>query len=75
MKKCRAERLRRCLLMWLLVAPPLAAAADAVEAPSLELLEFLGNWETDDGKWQDPLEFMQELAAQEAVAKEAAAKK
>jgi len=24
--------------------------------PSLELLEFLGNWETDDGNWVDPTE-------------------
>jgi len=22
--------------------------------PSLELLEFLGEWETDDGEWVDP---------------------
>ena len=24
------------------------------EMPSLELLEFLGDWETDDGEWIDP---------------------
>ena len=24
--------------------------------PSLELLEFLGSWETDDGEWIDPSE-------------------
>ena len=24
------------------------------EKPSLELLEFLGEWETDSGKWIDP---------------------
>ena len=23
-------------------------------APSMELLEFLGSWETDDGEWVDP---------------------
>ena len=26
------------------------------EAPSIELLEFLGEWETFDGEWIDPLE-------------------
>ncbi len=24
------------------------------DAPSMELLEFLGSWETDDGEWVDP---------------------
>ena len=27
--------------------------------PSLELLEFLGDWETDDGVWIDPSELNQ----------------
>ena len=27
--------------------------------PSLELLEFLGDWETDDGEWIDPEELDQ----------------
>lgn len=26
-------------------------------AISIELLEFLGEWETDDGDWVDPMEF------------------
>lgn len=26
-------------------------------SPSIELLEFLGEWETDDGHWIDPTEF------------------
>ena len=26
-------------------------------SPSLELLEFLGEWETENGKWVDPTEF------------------
>lgn len=26
------------------------------ETPSLEFLEFLGDWETDDGEWIDPEE-------------------
>ena len=28
--------------------------ADEDESPSLELLEFLGEWETSDGTWVDP---------------------
>lgn len=27
---------------------------DEVESPSMELLEFLGNWETEGGEWIDP---------------------
>jgi len=26
-------------------------------SPPLELLEFLGEWETQDGEWIDPLDF------------------
>jgi hypothetical protein len=26
------------------------------EAPTTELLEFLGEWETSDGEWIDPIE-------------------
>ncbi|MEK6748638.1 MAG: hypothetical protein AABY83_05465 [Pseudomonadota bacterium] len=29
----------------------------ADDAPSLELLQFLGEWETHDGKWVDPIAF------------------
>ena len=39
-------------------------AADVVESPSLELLEFLGNWETKDGEWLDPVELLEELEAE-----------
>jgi hypothetical protein len=44
---------------------PLASLAepDAVEAPSMELLEFLGDWETKDGEWLDPLQLLEELEA------------
>ena len=31
-----------------------AASAEEVEAPPLELLEYLGEWEDSDGKWVDP---------------------
>lgn len=41
-------------------------AVFATDAPSLELLEFLGDWETSAGEWQDPLEFMQDMDALEA---------
>ena len=35
--------------------PQNSVAADEVAAPpSMELLEFLGEWETDDGEWLDP---------------------
>jgi len=58
--------MRHWIIPWLLLAPLSAVVADAAEAPSLELLEFLGHWEsaeTDKGEWQDPLEVMQELDA------------
>ena len=42
-----------CLLM----SQGLAAAEPVVVAPPPpELLEFLGSWETDDGRWLDPFE-------------------
>ncbi len=28
--------------------------APAPQQPSMELLEFLGEWQTDDGEWVDP---------------------
>lgn len=34
-------------------------------APSLELLEFLGEWETDDGVWIDPSELEQMVLPEE----------
>jgi len=33
--------------------------SENTEMPSLELLEFLGDWETDDGEWVDPEELEQ----------------
>lgn len=56
------------LLLGLLSVPVLAQEPDQVrqaippeeiEMPSLELLEFLGDWETDDGVWIDPEEMEQ----------------
>ncbi len=56
------------LLLGLLNSPALAqepgqvresASKENTEMPSLELLEFLGDWETDDGEWIDPEELEQ----------------
>lgn len=41
------------LLIMLLIFTPNVFAA---EPPDLELLEFLGSFETGDGEWIDPLE-------------------
>jgi hypothetical protein len=30
------------------------------QQPTIELLEFLAEFETDDGRWLDPLEFLDE---------------
>jgi len=43
----------------------------AEETPSLELLEFLGDWEISENEWQDPLDFMQDLDALDAEAQTA----
>ena len=61
------------LLLALLPLGVLAAPNEAAEAPSMELLEFLGAWETPDGEWQDPLQLAEEdaLVAQENVASQA----
>ena len=52
--------MKRILMLSVFTVPLVLFAADA---PSLELLEFLGDWETSDGEWQDPLEFRQDLKA------------
>jgi hypothetical protein len=41
------------LLASLLLISP-AAAQEAEEPPPLELLEFLADWETAEGRWIDP---------------------
>ena len=45
----------------LLVLTPVAprASAEDEQQPSLELLEFLGEWETEDGVWIDPLSLLE----------------
>ncbi|MCW9005150.1 MAG: hypothetical protein OQK70_07800 [Gammaproteobacteria bacterium] len=38
--------------------------ADSADQPDLEFLEFLADWQSDQGEWLDPLH-MQELAQNE----------
>lgn len=53
------------IIFVLLTSPPAGSAAenpqssDTFDAPSLELLEFLGSFETDAGEWISPGELMQ----------------
>lgn len=58
------------LLVTSLNAAPAAATTQAVaESPSVELLEFLGAWETARGQWIDPTQLEDgptEHSAQEA---------
>lgn len=77
--RTRNFTLCHALLATGLLSAPLANAADNPapppkpdrDAPPLELLEFLGNFETPEGKWIDPRYFSGEsnLAA-EALPKE-----
>lgn len=76
------RKLRRRLLLGVLGMFPLIAAAEPAsvaadeavnaavnkEAPSLELLEFLGDWETEDGEWLDPIQILEELEAESQTA-------
>ena len=43
--------LRLAAALW---PAPAGAAAEGEETPALELLEFLGSFETEDGTWVDP---------------------
>jgi hypothetical protein len=45
-------------LFLLLVTIALDARADGDDKPSMELLEFLGEWQTKDGEWVDPMRFL-----------------
>ncbi len=44
------------VMMLLLISQSTALAESRVseDSPSLEFLEFLGEWETSDGEWIDP---------------------
>ncbi len=43
------------VLVLLLVTVPVWAES---EEPSLELLEFLADWQNEEGDWVDPIEFV-----------------
>ena len=45
-------------LILLLVTIALDAKAASDDKPSMELLEFLGEWQTKDGEWVDPMRFL-----------------
>lgn len=42
----------------LLVSIAIDANAATEDKPSMELLEFLGEWQTKDGEWVDPMRFL-----------------
>ncbi|GAB4300371.1 MAG: hypothetical protein Kow0096_20380 [Thiohalomonadaceae bacterium] len=60
-------RVEPLALAALLLAAPLVAEE---EAPSPELLEFLGSFETADGQWLDPMDLDVPAPEQEAAARE-----
>jgi len=49
-----------------------AKADDDDNQPSMELLEFLGEWQTKDGEWVDPMRFLN--VSEDDLQKEAFAK-
>ncbi|MCF6324845.1 MAG: hypothetical protein L3J89_11080 [Gammaproteobacteria bacterium] len=64
-KKLGKHRVNRMLVLYMLLTPWCVVAE---ETPSLELLEFLGDWEISESEWQDPLDFIQDLDALDAEA-------
>ncbi|MDX8412348.1 MAG: hypothetical protein R8K46_10845 [Mariprofundaceae bacterium] len=54
----RADHLAAAILC-LLMAAPATAGEDEQEA-DLALIEFLGEWEADDGSWVDPFSLGEE---------------
>ena len=52
---------RLLVLMMITLSPILHAETEAnEEIPSIEFLEFLGEWEDSDGEWLDPEELEDE---------------
>jgi len=49
------------LVIFLLLANTASQAASDEALPSLELLEFLADWQNDDGKWLDPIQVQEML--------------
>ena len=52
----------RLVLLTMILTAPIAHSQTEQEAeiPTEELLEFLGEWETEDGEWLDPEELEEE---------------
>ena len=53
-RKKRLARPAALLMMVSVCSFPVTAGDDSL--PAMELLEFLADWETTDGRWVDPLE-------------------
>ncbi len=52
------------LVLFVILLSPLYADEQKTESGiSIELLEFLGEWETEDGEWLDPMELDDEYFA------------
>lgn len=45
------------VMFFLMSMAAVAVQGAEQDSPSLELLEFLGEWETENGRWVDPTEF------------------
>ncbi|MCW8944639.1 MAG: hypothetical protein OQL27_07675 [Sedimenticola sp.] len=50
----------------------MSSAVASEELPDAELLEFLADWETEDGQWIDPTTLEQSMQQIEATSKEVA---
>lgn len=60
-----SSRLTRGLLLVGLLAATAPQAAEE-EFPALELLDYLGQWEREDGSWSDPMEDYDPQQAEDA---------
>ena len=57
-------RVSMSVIMMLLSFPSLhAEESSTTESPSIDFLEFLGEWETEEGEWIDPVELENEAYA------------
>ena len=65
---------RRLLLLAMLMTPFSNLVAETDTSPSMELLEFLGEWETEEGEWIAPDElesdYFDELLSADEIRKE-----
>ncbi len=59
-------RLSACFLLFICSMASIFAEEqmNSEEMPSIAFLEFLGEWETDDGEWIDPVELENEEIGQ-----------